>query len=276
MLAALIVVFREVLEAGLIVSIVLAATRGVAGRGRAVTKGIAAGVLGACVIALFADSISNALQGSGQEIFNVVVLSIAVVMLTWHIVWMARHGREMAAQMKSIGADVVAGSRTLAALTVVVGIALLREGSETVLFLYGIAVSGNDSAVSMFLGGLIGLAAGIAFAALMYVGFLKIPVRYVFQATGAMIALLAAGLASQAAFFLQQAQLVSLLEEPVWNSSGFISDESIVGKVLHTLIGYTAEPTGLQLAVYLATLATIYVLMRLFGGVAPKAKLSNA
>lgn len=136
MLGALIIVFREVIEAGLIVGIVMAATRGVPGRGRWVTAGIIGGVLGAAIVAAFAGAISQAFQGSGQELFNATVLAIAVVMLMWHNAWMARHGREIAVEMREIGAAVSKGARPLTALGLVVGLAVLREGSEVVLFLY--------------------------------------------------------------------------------------------------------------------------------------------
>lgn len=265
MLASLIVVFRETIEAGLIVGIVLAATRAVPYRNRWVAAGIAAGVLGACVLALFTDSISSSLEGMGQEMLNVAILSLAVVMLVWHIVWMARHGRELVAQMKAVGAEVVAGKRPLFALAVVVGTAVLREGAETVLFLYGIAASGNDSHHTMLLGGALGLVAGVAIAALMYWGLLKIPVRYFFQATSWLIALLAAGMASQAALFLQQAQVITVLEKTLWDSSSFIADSSILGKILHALISYTAQPSTLQVVVYAGVLGVIYVLQRMVG-----------
>ncbi len=143
MLGALIIVFREVIEAGLIVGIVMAATRGVPGRGRWVTIGIAAGMLGAAIVAMFAGVISDAFQGSGQELFNAGVLGVAVVMLMWHNAWMARHGREIADEMQRVGTAVSEGTKPLTALAIVVGLAVLREGSEVVLFLYGIMASGN-------------------------------------------------------------------------------------------------------------------------------------
>ena len=95
MIGALIIVFREVIEAGLIVGIVLAATRGIAGSQRWVTLGILAGILGSCVVAVFTGTLAQAFNGFGQEIFNAAILATAVVMLTWHNVWMARHGREL-------------------------------------------------------------------------------------------------------------------------------------------------------------------------------------
>ena len=97
MLAALLIVFREVFEAGLIVGIVMAVTTGVAGRGLWVAGGVAAGALGACLVALFTSGLSSLFGGSGQEVFNAGILGFAVIMLTWHNVWMARHGRELAA-----------------------------------------------------------------------------------------------------------------------------------------------------------------------------------
>jgi high-affinity iron transporter len=261
MLGALIIVFREVIEAGLIVGIVMAATRGVAGRGRWVTTGIAAGVLGASVIALFAGAISQAFEGSGTELLNATVLGIAVIMLMWHNAWMARHGREIAAEMKSIGTAVSEGAKPLTALAIVVGVAVLREGSEVVLFLYGIFAQGTTGS-ALLLGGLLGIAGGAAFTGLTYFGLLAIPTRHIFSVTSWLIALLAAGMAAQSVQFLNNAGFAEVLGRTVWDTSWLLSEKSIFGKLLHTLIGYTERPTELQLLVYVATLFAMYVLMR--------------
>ncbi len=116
MLAALVIVFREVLEAGLIVGIVLAASRGVPGRSRAVGLGILAGVLGSMVVAGFATQISSAFDGRGQELFTAGVLALAVLMLTWHVAWMADHARELTAHLKEVGRAVTSGNQSIAAL----------------------------------------------------------------------------------------------------------------------------------------------------------------
>ena len=113
MLATLIIVFREVLEAGLIVGIVLAATEGVARRGRWIAGGIAAGVAGAALLAGFAGALANAFSGNGQELFNAAILSVAVVMLTIHVTWMVSHAGQMARDMKAMGRSVAAGDRSL-------------------------------------------------------------------------------------------------------------------------------------------------------------------
>lgn len=262
MLGALVIVFREVLEAGLIVGIVMAATRGVDGRGRWISIGIAAGVAGAAIVAAFAGAISQAFEGSGQELFNAGILAIAVVMLMWHNAWMARHGREIAAEMRNVGTAVSEGAKPLTALAVVIGVAVLREGSEVVLFLYGILASGT-SGVSIALGGLLGIVAGAAFTALTYFGLLAIPQRYIFSVTSWLIALLAAGMAASSVQFLNNAGFAEVLGNTVWDTSWILSEGSILGKLMHTLIGYTERPTELQLTVYIGTLFAMGLLMRI-------------
>jgi high-affinity iron transporter len=262
MLGALIIVFREVIEAGLIVGIVMAATRGVAGRGRWITIGVGGGVLGATIVAMFAGVISDAFQGAGQELFNASILGVAVIMLMWHNAWMARHGREIADEMRRIGNAVSEGAKPLTALAIVVGLAVLREGSEVVLFLYGIMASGTSGS-ALLVGGLLGIAAGAAFTALTYLGLLAIPSRYIFSVTSWLIALLAAGMAAQAVQFLNNAGMVVALDRPLWDTSWLLSEKSIFGRLLHTLIGYIDQPTEMQLLAYIATLFAMFLLMRI-------------
>jgi high-affinity iron transporter len=263
MLGALIIVFREVFEAGLIVGIVLAVTRGIAGRDRWIGLGIAGGVVGACIVAAFAGALSQLFEGVGQELFNATILGIAVIMLTWHNVWMGRHGGELAAEARAVGQSVANGSRSLLALAIVVGVAVMREGSEVALFLYGIVAAGGGSGASIAVGGVIGLMLGALVCLLTYLGLVRIPARPLFRVTTVLIALLAAGMAAQATAFLAQANWVTAFGNVVWNTSWLISDTSMLGKALHTLIGYTDQPTGMQLIVYVATLAVTFVAIRL-------------
>ncbi|MDE1971591.1 MAG: FTR1 family protein [Hyphomicrobiales bacterium] len=263
MLPSLVIVFREVFEAGLIVGIVMAVTSGVAGRGRWIAGGVAAGVLGACIVALFTGALSQLFNGRGQEIFDAGILGFAVLMLGWHNVWMARHGRELAAEMRAAGRAVLDGSKSLAALAVVVAIAVLREGSEVVLFLYGVAAADGGASIGMLIGGVIGLVLGAAVCVLTYLGLVTIPMRYLFSVTSTLIALLAAGMAAQAIAFLQQADILTAFDRTVWDTSWLLRDESWPGRALHTLIGYVDQPTGMQLIAYAATLTVIAVLMKL-------------
>ncbi len=274
MVATFIVVFREVLEAALIVGIVLAASRGVRRRGLWVGGGCTAGVAGALLVAFFASEISSLMAGLGQELFNAGILFAAVCMLGWHNIWMTRHGRELAMQATQLGKDVVSGKRPLYALALVCGIALLREGSEVVLFLYGIAVGGGSGATSMALGGAFGLAAGAAVGAAMYFGLLSVPLRHLFSVTSWLILLLAAGMASQGAAFLAAADVLPSLGDRVWDTSFLLTERSLPGQVLHVLIGYTARPAGIQLVFFAATLIIIGSLMRWTRNRPPPAKQS--
>lgn len=261
MIGAFVIAFREVIEAGLIVSIVLAATRGIAGRMRWVLLGVAGGLAGAALVAVFAERISDAFEGSGQDLLNAAVLIVAVLMLIWHNTWMSRHGRELAGALRAAGEAVRAGEREAAALAIVVGAAILREGAELVLFLYGLVASGTSGADIQF-GAFAGVGAGVVLSAVSYLGLAKIPSRYVFSVTSALIVFLAAGLAAQAAQFLADAGLVDALGQTLWNTSGVIAESSWPGRVLHALVGYTDRPTALQGAVYLATILVMVGLMQ--------------
>jgi high-affinity iron transporter len=260
--ATAVIVFREVLEAALLVGIVAASTRAVPGRTRWIMGGVAAGLAGAMAVALGTERIAELASGIGQEIFNATILGIAVVMLAWHNLWMSRHGAALAADARSVGGDIRDGRRECSVLLVVVGLAVLREGSETVLFLYGIAASDGGASWTMLAGGLAGIAAGVAVGYLLYAGLLRIPLRWFFTATGVLVLFLAAGMASQAARFLIQADLLPSLATPLWDTSALLPQESVAGTLLHSLVGYDAQPAGMQIVFYVLVLVAIAIGMK--------------
>ena len=225
----------------------------------------AGGLVGAGLVALFAAEIASAAAGIGQELLNAVILLLAVGMLGWHNIWMSRHGRELAATAREVGDAVISGARPLYVLAVLVALAVLREGSETVLFLYGIAAGGGLGVGSLLVGGTLGLAGGVAVGAALYLGLLRIPTRRLFTVTSWMVLLLAAGMASQAAGYLVQADLLPPLGNAVWDTSAMLTEDSILGKALHTLIGYVSRPEGIQILFYLVTLCAIWLLTRVVG-----------
>jgi len=275
MFVSLLIVFREAMEAGLIVGIVLAATEGVIGRGRWIAGGIGAGLLGACLVAIFAAALSDLFEGTGQEVFTAAILVFAVVMLGWHIVWMSQHGRQLAAELKQAGTEVRLGQRSLAALAVVVAVAVLREGAEVVLFLYGITAGSGTGALSLAAGGVLGLGLAGMLSWLLYRGLVIIPMHRLFTVTNALIALLAAGMAGQAAAVLHGADLLPGWGEHLWDTSFILADNTLVGRSLHALIGYTARPSGIQMAAWSATLLLLFVFSRIASRPSP-AKLAGA
>lgn len=266
MLASAVIVFREVLEAALIVGIVLAATKGLEGSRRWVAMGVLAGLLGSAVLAGSAEALSEAASGMGQELFNATVLGIAVVMLAWHTIWMSSHGREMAAEMKRVGHAVSVGSRPLSVLAVVVGVAVLREGAETVLFIMGVSASETAGKLATVAGCAVGLGAGATVGILIYRGLLAIPARHLFSVTTWLVTLLAAGMAAQAVTYLGAAGVIDIPAQPLWDTSWLLSESSIGGRLAHTLVGYMDRPGIGQLAAYGATLLGIAGLARMVGG----------
>ncbi len=262
MLSSAIIVFRETLEAALVIGIIAVATRDMRTRNAWLGTGIVAGVLGSLLVAAFTGHIADLAQGMGQELFNAGVLGLAAVMLAWHNIWMARHGMELARDAKQLGKDVTSGSREMSALALVVGLAILREGSETALFLYGLLSGGEETLGSVLGGGALGLVLGCLAGVGLYAGVLRIPTRIFFTVTNVLILFLAASMASQAARFLVQADVLPSLASPLWNTTWLLDNASLAGRVLHTLMGYEAMPTGIQVVFYVSTLALVLSGMR--------------
>jgi high-affinity iron transporter len=261
MAAVALLVFREVLEASLIIAILCAATRGVLRRGRYVAAGIVLGLTGALLVAAGAGYISGLARGAGQELFNAGVLLAAVVMIGWHVLWMSRHARELGARMNALGGAVSSGSSSLRVLLFVIALAVLREGSEVVLFLDGMALGGAGAPA--LIGGIaLGIAGGSLVGLAMYFGLMRIPIRHFFTVTNWMLVLLAAGLASTAARFLVQADLLPAWGSQLWNTAGLLANGSLGGRTLGLLIGYDASPSGIQLLFYVATLLLLIAGMR--------------
>jgi high-affinity iron transporter len=263
MFGSSIIVFRETLEAALIIGIIAAATRGVPGRSRWVSAGVAAGLVGSAFVAAATGTIAEMASGLGQELFNAGVLGIAVLMLAWHNIWMSSHSKELAVNAGNTGRAISDGKRECSVLFAIIALAVLREGSETVLFLYGIAAAGGQSAYAMLVGGLLGLTGGVAVGWALYAGLLRIPLRWFFSVTSLLVLLLAAGMASQAARLLIQADLLPSLAAPLWDTSSLLPPDSVLGTLLHGLIGYDARPAGMQILFYSVVLVSIVIGMKL-------------
>lgn len=260
MIGALVIVFREVLEAALVIGVVAAAVEGLPGRGRFVAAGIALGVAGAALVASAIGAISRFAGGTGQELFGATVLCAAGLMLAWHNIWMAQHGREMTARLKTLGADVVAGRASVAMLLVVTALAVMREGSEIAMFLYGIAVSGVKT-IPLLTGSVLGLACGAAVGFVLFAGLSRVPLQRLFQVSGAIILFIASGMLAHGIALLVQASYLPPLVPQVWNSSALLSGSSLLGRSLAALVGYTPAPSLTQVLVWVLSFAAIGTLM---------------
>ena len=264
MISFAIIVFREVLEIALILGILLVATRGLRSRERWIGMGMCAGVCGSFLLALFVRRISNALEGMGQEVFNATVLLLSAVLIGWTVVWMRRNAATITREVKEAGRAVAQGEKPLYTLAVVMALSVLRDGSEIVMLTYGSMVSGRTISAIM-VGGTIGLLAGAAAGIGICYGFLKFATRHIFNATSWMLILLAAGMVSQAMGFLSAAGYVPEIVYPLWDSSAIIKESSLIGVILHTLVGYCDRPSGIQFISYLLTFTGIAAILRFYG-----------
>jgi high-affinity iron transporter len=258
MLKIAIIVFREMLEIALVISILVAATQGIKGRKRWIFAGIGLGILGAGLLAIFTDNISDSFQGSGQEIFNASILFASSAMISWTVIWITKYGKQMSANLKKLGKSVLEGDKSLIALMPVVAFAVLREGAEIVLFSYGAFVSG-DSIADLISGAIIGLGCGLAAGFGLYFGLLKVLGKHFFSVTSWLLVFLAAGMVCQGVGFLSHANLVPEIIYPVWDSSFLISENGILGRVLHALFGYISKPSAAQLIAYMATVLLLAI-----------------
>lgn len=251
------IVFREIIEIALILSVVMAATIGLPHRLRLVAYGLGLGVAGSVIIAFFTDRISQTLDGMGQEIFNASIMFIAVGFLSWTVIWMKKHGREMVRDIREAGAEVIAGHKSVYVITAVVALATFREGAEIVLFSYGMAASGAYTITQIVLGGALGAIGGALVGAALYMGLLKAAQKYLFTVTSWLLIFLTAGMAAQGANFLIAAGVLPELYAQVWDTSAIISGNGFLGETLGVLVGYTPRPTAMELVFYVSALVIV-------------------
>ena len=264
MLSSALIIFREVFEVVLIVGIILAATRGIAHRQKAIYLGFGTGLLGSVLVAIFMNKISAFAEGVGQEIFNAGVLFTAAAFIGWTVIWMKRHSHEMKGHFAKVGQAVSDGSLPFFSLSIVIALAILREGSEIALFTYGMLASGQSPSALM-LGSFIGLVSGGILGGLVYLGLIRISTKYFFRITSALLIVLVAGMMSQAVGFLTAAGAFESLSQTVWDTSWFIGERGILGQSLKALIGYTAQPSLIQIIIYTLTLGTLIMFTKSSG-----------
>jgi high-affinity iron transporter len=261
MLSPFVILFREVLEVALILGVLMAATTGCARRGRWIWGGLGLGIAGSLVVAYFAEAVSSAMEGMGQELFNALILIAAAGLIGWTVIWMSRYGRTLTQHFQAVGRSVSEGCQPVYTLTMVVALATLREGSEIVLFLYGILAAG-ERPLSLAVGGFLGLLAGALTGAALYFGLVKISPRHLFGVTSWLLIFLAAGMVSQALGFLSAGNFIPEMMPAVYDASGFLPERGFIGRILHIFFGYSERPSGMQLIGYLTTIGGIFFIMK--------------
>ncbi len=250
-------VFRETLEVAVVAALLLAATRGIPGRWTWAIVGIVVGIIGASIIAVFAERLADSVAGSGQDVFQAVVLLATVVLVAWTIAWMRTHGRQIAARARDTGRRIAAGTAPRYLMATAIAVCILRDGTELAMFLVGARMASETGATSLLAGFAIGIGGGLAVGALLYRGVMAASLGHVFNAVAALLAFLGAGLAADAIGKLCGAGWLPSGIDPLWDTEEILSQASDLGRFLHTLLGYMSQPSTAQVLTYGATLALV-------------------
>lgn len=245
-----IVVWRESLEALLIVGIVHSWLKinDSSGKGtRSLWMGVAAGLGLAGVLAYLISTVQDELAETALEAFQAGMLITACLLVTHMVLWMAKHGREMKQHLEQ-GAARARDAANWFGLAAVVALAIAREGAETAIFLYGLALSGQSQELAMGIG--TGLLAGLATGWVISRSLRFFPTGLFLRLSGGLLLLFAAALlAAGVERLVGQGWLPPLLE-PLWDSSALLDDSAGAGKVLANITGYRSHPSLMLLLVY--------------------------
>lgn len=263
------IVWRESVEALLVVGILYTWLRSSPAGRRGLPwlwGGVLAGLALAVMLALVLLGISSWLSDQGQQWFQAIMALAACGLVVQMVVWMKRHGRGLKRELEQ-GASEQIGSSNWWGLLVLVMISVAREGSETVVFLYG-TVAAGEAAGSMWylsLAGALGFAAALATFWVLQLGGKLITWRRFFQITEILLLLLASSLLVRGLDHLITLQVLPTLMDPVWDSSWLLGTGGGIGKVLADFAGYREYPALSQLLIWLAYWFVVWRLLRRAG-----------
>ena len=241
----LFIVWRESVEALLVVGILYtwlrAAPQGK--RGLAYLWGGVAGAALAVALALVLLGISSWLSDEGQEWFQGIMSLAACALVVQMVIWMKKHGRTLKSELEG-GARTSVANDNWWGLFLLVAIAVAREGSETVVFLYGTvsAGEGGGDMIKLALAGVGGFIAALLTFWLLQLGGKLITWRRFFRVTEILLLLLAGALLVGGLDRLISLDVVPAIVDPVWDTSALLSDSTGLGKILADFAGYRAMP----------------------------------
>jgi high-affinity iron transporter len=253
-LGAALVTTREGLEASLIVGIVLGYLAKTENRQyfRTIWLGTAAAVLASLATGAALFFTVGELEGRAEQIFEGVAMLSAVAVLTWMIFWMRKQAVNIKRELEERLAHAIAAGSAVG-LASVVFFAVLREGWETALFLF--AVSESSTPLATGIGAVVGLGIAIALGIGMYLGSRRLNLRQFFTVTGLLLIVFAAGLLAHAVHEFQEAGVLPMTVEHLWNTNALVSEDSHFGRFLTALLGYNGDPSALEFGAWLAYLS---------------------
>lgn len=263
MLSSFFIAFREGLEAFLIVGIIISYLFKI-GEKRYI-KHVIFGVIFAIVLSIglayIFELLFGGLEGKVEEIFEGSVMLLAVVVLTYMIFWMNNQARRIKSDIKILVEKAINKGRIFS-LFFLGFIVVFREGAETVLFFR--AISYQIGSRELIIGGAIGIISSIVLALIFFVSTIKINLSLFFRITGILIMLIAAGLLSTSIHEFQEAGVLPIIKDNIYDISHILSTDSIAGGILKSLFGYNPSPSLLEIIIYLTYIAAIIILIRRF------------
>lgn len=245
MIAAFLLALREGLEAALIVAVIATALRRSKNTRllRYVWTGLGSAVLASLAVGGGLVAAGLSFEGRGEEIFEGAVMLLAAGVLTWALFWMQRYSKAHSHKLKG-EAEALSLAGVGWGIFGLVFIAVFREGIETALFL--IAASFSSSAAGVLGGGLLGIATAVMVGWLLYTGGLRLRVRVFFRAMSVVLILVAAGLFAHGIHELQEAAVIPVIIEHVWDVNAILNEKSVFGQLLNTLFGYNGNPSLIE------------------------------
>lgn len=266
MLKIAIVVFREFLEMAVLIGLFSSTARNIKDFRILLSAGIMLGAFGASLIAFFTETISASLDGMGDEFFDAIIILITVALIISTLVLMQSYSAKVRARINNISEAYESSSGAKILFIILIASTIFREGSELVLILHSVTTVGNHNSVDYVNGFLLGATLGVAVGASIYFGLFKFASKYIFTISNLLLTFIAAGLAAEAARILVSIGAISFLTDTAWDTSYIVGDDSISGKMLKILIGYSAKPSYIELTFYLLTISAIMILGQVFSG----------
>lgn len=246
---ALFIVWRESVEAMLVVGILYAWVRRNDGAGmRALWLGVAAGVGLAGLLGWAMVATQDELSGAALELFQLAMLLAAAGLIVQMVLWMQRHGRHMKQQLER-NMEQAARHSGAAGIAVIAALAIAREGAETAIFLYGMGLS-DGAGAGLAAGAAVGFALALLTAYAVNGGLRFLNYRQFFRVSGVLLLLFAAALLAAAVDRMIGAGWLPALVDPLWDTSALLDDAGGGGAALAAFTGYRARPSLMLAAVY--------------------------
>ncbi len=260
------VVWRESVEALLVVGILnawLVANAAGATRARLfLWGGVAAGLVVAGLFGWALVALADTLSDTTQEAFRTGMVLVAAVLIVQMILWMRRHGRSMKRDLEGALGEAVARENWWGVFTLA-AIALAREGSETVVFLYGVLTAGSgDVRLTAAGAAVLGLVGALATYMALQIGARRLSWAVFFRATEVMLLLLACALLMTGIDGLIELDVLPKLTGRLWDTSAILPDGNALGGFLANLTGYRARPNLTELLAFLVYWGGVAILMR--------------